>query len=412
MLEGRCRTPYTSQGNTRLDPSQSLRPIRRHPRFHCISSLLFTSATFSVGSAFLSIPCISAPGIRANPFEKITPVHLLPLSRFSADIAFFSEDEPYRLRFDEVGILFDGDEKFELAIVQEDDLPDLSRFIVAAFGADAIRLSQDINAFERMLLSPATELVNGYSNLVAFAEVFQGTRQRLKSRFEKMDLSAPNAKGLSGKAAIEVVEKDSLVLVVARPSAEKDSQIEMIASIELRLQVSHLEHQFKSSTFTSPFALDIACTMSSISFPALRRQDPVQSSVVGQSGAPSGCRNWPGRCFSKRLAAVPEQFVCRREVPRSGDRKGARSCCRIDREVDLGVQSNVSPRRRGQRSRSIPLPKGRLPRRRASLESILGRKRFSYWILREDDKLISIALNPQLSLLGTVHKLLYCDTGE
>ena len=208
-----------------------------------------------MGSAFLPGPSISSPENRLIPIQKIVAVNLLPLSRFSADLAFFSEDESYRLRFDEEGILSDGDDKFELAIVQEDDLPDLSRFIVAAFGADAIRLSQDINAFERMMLSPATELVNGYSNLVAFAEVFQGTRQRLKSRFEKMDLSAPNPKGLTGKAAIDVVEKDSLVLVVARPSAEKDSQIEVIASIELRLQVSSLDQQFRPSTYPKCCAL-------------------------------------------------------------------------------------------------------------------------------------------------------------
>ncbi len=163
---------------------------------------------------------------------------LVPLSRFKSDITFFSDDETYRLCIDEKGKFSGGkDDEFELALVEEGDLPDLSRFVVAAFGADAIRLSQDMNAFERMLVSPAAELLNSYSTVVAFAEVFSGTKQRLKSRLQNINLSPPNVKGLSSKDAIEVAEKDSLVLALARPSQDGESRIRIIASIELRLQV-------------------------------------------------------------------------------------------------------------------------------------------------------------------------------
>jgi hypothetical protein len=242
-IEGDSWDEDPLQTNIRRTCSHSC--VQRRRRFHALSVLLFTSSTnISVGSAFLGCLSTSATFTRESHKDTLL-LRTVPLSRFSSDLTFFSEAPSYRLSFDEKGIFSDGEDKFELSIVQEEDLPDLSRFVVAAFGADVIRLSQDVNAFERMLLSPATELLNGYSNLVAFAEVFQGTRQRLASRFEKMDLSVPNVKGLSGKDAITVAEKDSLVLVVARPSEDKDAPTEIIASIELRLQVRRIITQFE-----------------------------------------------------------------------------------------------------------------------------------------------------------------------
>jgi len=228
--------PHASQKYARCTVGQS--STCRSLRLVILAILSLISTRLSLGSAFLQEHCISQSVTRRKLFGDIVPVRAVPLSRFRRDMQFFLEDQSFRRRFNEEGILSIGDEMFQLGLVQEDDLPDLSRFVVAAFGADAIRLSQDVNAFERMLLSPATELLNGYSNLVAFAEVFQGTKQRLKSRFEKMDLSAPNTRGLSVKEAIAVVERDSLVLVVARPSKDTDVQTQIIASIELRLQVS------------------------------------------------------------------------------------------------------------------------------------------------------------------------------
>ena len=39
-----------------------------------------------------------------------------------------------------------------------------------------------MNNIERMLLNPAASLLNGYSGLMAFAEVYSGTKQRLSDR--------------------------------------------------------------------------------------------------------------------------------------------------------------------------------------------------------------------------------------
>ena len=198
----------------------------------------------------------------------VPSVKLVPLSRFESDFTSFSDDS-FRLCIDKDGKFNDGNDLFDLSLVEEDDLPDLCRFIVAAFGAEAIRVSQDMNEFEKMLVSPAAALWNGYSGLVAFAEVFSGTKQRLASRLEKLDISVPKVDGLSGREAIEAAEKDSLILVLARSSQDGDPRIQVIASIELRLQVRKRK--------ISRLSRDPRYTYCSV---ALRRENTVQFTVA------------------------------------------------------------------------------------------------------------------------------------
>uniref|UniRef100_A0A7S4AXY7 N-acetyltransferase domain-containing protein n=1 Tax=Pseudo-nitzschia australis TaxID=44445 RepID=A0A7S4AXY7_9STRA len=176
--------------------------------------------------------------------------HLIPLAKFDESVSFLSESENYRCCIDDRGYFSkksgsgDDFDRYELGLVEEEELPDLCKFVVTAFGAEAIQLSSDINSFERMLLNPAAEFLNGYSGLVAFAEVFSGTKQRLADRFREhpslVDISAPALKGLSREERIRKVERESLVLVLARATndtGDKNSKsIEVIASIELRLQ--------------------------------------------------------------------------------------------------------------------------------------------------------------------------------
>ena len=175
---------------------------------------------------------------------------LIPLAKFDESVSFLSESENYRCCIDDRGYFSEkngsGDDsgRYELGLVEEEELPYLCKFVVTAFGAEAIQLSSDINSFERMLLNPAAEFLNGYSGLVAFAEVFSGTKQRLADRFRKnpslVHISAPALKGLSREERIRKVERESLVLVLARPTNDADDtnikSIEVIASIELRLQ--------------------------------------------------------------------------------------------------------------------------------------------------------------------------------
>jgi hypothetical protein len=235
--------PLNSQVSNDCAYPQRKRPLKSVKTRFMVTLPLVLAAVSPVSWAFHHKASTSLFHRHSDPrHTRYNKLQLVPLSRFQTDLTFFS-DESARICLDEKGKYKSDkgqEEEFELALVEAEDLPDLARFVVNAFGADAIRLSQDMNAFERMLLSPAAELLNSYSTVVAFAEVFSGTKQRLQSRFQRMNLSPPSVKGLSDREAIEVAERDSLVLALARPSEDDESRIQIIASIELRLQVSQL----------------------------------------------------------------------------------------------------------------------------------------------------------------------------
>jgi len=180
-----------------------------------------------------------------------TPRHLIPLAKFDESISFFSETETYRCCINDKGFFSarNGNVEssgFELGLIEEEELPDLSKFVITTFGAEAIQLSSDINSFERMLMNPAAEFLNGYSGLVAFAEVFTGTKARVADRLREnpamVKISAPDLKGLSYEERIRKAERESLILLLARKTIDvgdnrlKSKNIEVIASIELRLQ--------------------------------------------------------------------------------------------------------------------------------------------------------------------------------
>lgn len=124
---------------------------------------------------------------------------------------------------------------YQIGLPEEDDLPDLSRFLVDVFGADAIHLSTDVNEFEKMLMTPAVQLVNGYSGLVAFAEVLAGLRSRLTYRLKEPNVSCPAIQNLERPEKIKVAAGSSVILVVSKPNKE-DWHSDVIGTIELRLQ--------------------------------------------------------------------------------------------------------------------------------------------------------------------------------
>lgn len=193
---------------------------------------------------------ISTKTLGRNPFSSRCSTisrQVIPLAKFEESISFFSEPESYRVCIDGKGFFSPGDSdneisSFELGLIEEEELPDLCKFVVTTFGAEAIQLSSDINSFERMLMSPAAEFLNGYSGMVAFAEVFSGTKQRIADRLrdnpEMVQISAPDLKGLSYEEKIRKAERDSLVIVLARQFSDSTSKtIEVIASIELTATV-------------------------------------------------------------------------------------------------------------------------------------------------------------------------------
>ena len=189
-------------------------------------------------SAFLAFSS-SASHRRRHSELSPTQVQLVPLSRYNDEVSFLKQGEDMRCSIASDGTFQYDDVSYELCLVEVDDIPDLAKFVVDAFGADAITLSQDLSAAERVFMSPAADFLNGYSGFVAYAEVLAGTRQRLESRLQSMTIQAPVLGGLSPKEMIAKAETDSLILALARKSNEGGSMnVEVIASIELRLQVS------------------------------------------------------------------------------------------------------------------------------------------------------------------------------
>jgi len=245
----------------------------------CILSLLASVSAFQLPVTNNIAECRRTSYVKGATNSN-NPLHLVPLTRFVDSISFFTESEDFRCCIDNNGYFrerlspsasssssstisdptkndnADLHSSYELGLVEEEELPDLCRFVVNTFGAEAIAISQDMNSFERMLMSPAAEFFNGYSGLVAFAEVFSGTRQRLLNRLNQqpsMVISAPELKGLSQKERIRKVEQESLIIVLARQTTDAnrdggDSPLattntlrssrsfDVIATIELRLQ--------------------------------------------------------------------------------------------------------------------------------------------------------------------------------
>jgi hypothetical protein len=112
----------------------------------------------------------------------------------------------------------------------------VARFVVNSFGAEAISLSSDLNSFERALMHPTVGLLNAYSGLVAYAEVLSGLQSRTKDRLTNTDISAPELSG-TREEKLKQAARSSLVLAVGRASKGSDWRIDVIASVELRLEV-------------------------------------------------------------------------------------------------------------------------------------------------------------------------------
>ena len=170
-----------------------------------------------------------------SSFRPTTTLCLVPIREFRDKFTFLSQPADYRCCIDQFGKYDD----YDLGLAEEQDLPDIARFVVNCFGADAIRLSQDIGAFERMLMTPAVELVNGYSGIVAFAEVLAGLRYRMNFRLKSgMGMSLPSFNGLNRDEKIRMAAGSSIVLVLAKKLSDdtSDWHSEVIASVELQLQ--------------------------------------------------------------------------------------------------------------------------------------------------------------------------------
>jgi ribosomal protein S18 acetylase RimI-like enzyme len=176
------------------------------------------------------------------------------MSDFRSEISFLDATDNVRGPIDRDGVYkTDDGEIYTLGIAEEQDLPDVARLVVATFGAEVIRVSQDFGQFERLLMQPAVDVVNGYSGLVAFAEVLSGMRQRLRDRLEesKISILPPPLKGQPRDKQLRSAASKSLILIIGRTRLDNDWQVEVIGSVELQMQICD-----GKIPFTLPF-LDI-----------------------------------------------------------------------------------------------------------------------------------------------------------
>jgi ribosomal protein S18 acetylase RimI-like enzyme len=171
------------------------------------------------------------------------PLNLIPISNFRNELSFFSSTGG---RIDENGeYRTDSGEVYQICLAEEDDLPAVARFVVMAFGAEAIQLSRDLNTFEQMLVKPAVTFLNGYSFVATVVEVLAGLNQRLRYRTQTgMDISPPQVKGLSQEKQTEMASKSCLIIVLARPNPESTWLVDIIASVELKLEISDAKIPF------------------------------------------------------------------------------------------------------------------------------------------------------------------------
>lgn len=179
------------------------------------------------------LTCTDAGSLTPRSLQR----NMIPIRTFQDDFNFLARSDEYRRCMDSQGTFGE----YELSVVEESDLPEVARFVVQSFGADVITLSQDLGSFKRMIMQPAIELVNGYSGIVAFAEVLAGTSSRMRFRLQspsEVNLSPPNLNGLSRDKQIVQFAGSSLILALAksRDSNESIWSSEVIGSIELRLQ--------------------------------------------------------------------------------------------------------------------------------------------------------------------------------
>jgi hypothetical protein len=176
------------------------------------------------------------------------PIRARLTSLSSISIRNFKDDfmSPFKSRFPfDNGTLRINNTMYELHVMEENDISNVAQFIVRIFGGDAINLSQNLTTLEKLIMSPTVDAVNGYSSLVAFAEVFSGLRSRSAYRFnsaKSLNIARPNLNGLSREEQIRMISSTSLVLVLVKVPQKSDNQVPstmnnpIIASIELRLQ--------------------------------------------------------------------------------------------------------------------------------------------------------------------------------
>ena len=203
-------------------------------------------------------------------------LYLVPLAQFDDQVKFLQSPDSSRLGISQDGYLKDDSNNennpYMLYVVEEDDLPDISRLTVDAFGAATVTLSGELNEFERALIGPTVGLWNAYTDIFAYTEVLTGLRARLGDRLKEASVSLPIiAEAKDRSDSHRIASAPSIVLAVARPRPSGNYvKVEPIATVELRLQPTDAK-----IPFSQPWLDDIerkAAKVFRMRFPAMDKE--------------------------------------------------------------------------------------------------------------------------------------------
>lgn len=209
----------------------------------------------------LAFPVYGASFIQQPHAKYFSPscLHLVPIASFADPTkrTFLDAPDSFRTCIDKQGqVRSDSDSgtSFILSVAQEDDLPGISQLTINAFGADAISLSKNLSPLELALMSPGVGAFNAYSGLVAYTEVLSGLRQRMRNKIgegvEMEDLLAgPPVMNINDTEAEGVAAKSSVILALGRRKEGSSTEIEAIATVELRLQPTDAKIPFSEPWF-------------------------------------------------------------------------------------------------------------------------------------------------------------------
>lgn len=213
--------------------SQSGFGLRRTPRLFVIVSAISLRGVF--GFHLRGIGRRRNHAVQASRAKNGSRLNLVPLHTFGSDATFLSSSDSNRACIGRTGVLrSDEAVPYVLCLAEEDDLPPISQLTIDAFGADAITLSQNLSQFERALLQPGIGAFNAYTGVVAYTEVLSGLRSRMKDRLKSVDLNPPPVRDAAD--AEDIAARSSLILALARQNEVDQSGLDVIASVELRLQ--------------------------------------------------------------------------------------------------------------------------------------------------------------------------------
>lgn len=231
--------------------------------------------------------------------RSVGPLSLVPMSEFeSFRTHFLSAPESHRVCLGRTGVLrpwintttttvvAEEDDEGEssqqhppeppyvLCLAEEDDLPEVARLTVEAFGTDTVLLSNDLGRLERALATPAVGLWNQYTGAMAYAEVLAGLRSRGKRRIAgaASGVGPPATSGNDDdETATKIASESSLFLVLGRDATDSSGGgggVECVATVELRLQPTDAK-----IPFSQPWLDDVERRVAEVLVPRLRDHD-------------------------------------------------------------------------------------------------------------------------------------------